>query len=249
MLAAIVATRSTTTRFSRSRAICSHTRSSATHRTARSRARPASMPRICRRGSRRSPRCRPPRSRRRGWRRFRRTRPRRGSRRAGRRAGRGGRHELPTTRLYDAALLASFDRMLLADGARLRYLNLVPDPRERPHSSLGHMMGVVARERGDGAAAGTCAATRSTPTRSCATPRARPRRRRGVRRDDRVRARRAARRARGARRGARAARRLADHGDGRLQRPHARRRPRDAVRAGVGSGSACPSTRSSRSTG
>ncbi|HYW54128.1 MAG TPA: hypothetical protein VE826_09160 [Dongiaceae bacterium] len=65
--------------------------------------------------------------------------------------GRGGRHELPTTRLYDAALLASFDRMLLADGARLRYLNLVPDPRERPHSSLGHMMGVVARERGDGA--------------------------------------------------------------------------------------------------
>ncbi|MEA2784357.1 MAG: hypothetical protein QOF71_461 [Candidatus Eremiobacteraeota bacterium] len=64
--------------------------------------------------------------------------------------GRGGRHELPTTRLYDAALLASFDRMLLADGARLRYMNLVPDPRERPHSSLGHMMGVVARERGDG---------------------------------------------------------------------------------------------------
>jgi hypothetical protein len=65
--------------------------------------------------------------------------------------GTGGRHELPTTRLYDAALLASFDRMLLADGARLRYLNLVPDPRERPHSSLGYMMGVVARERGDGA--------------------------------------------------------------------------------------------------
>ena len=64
--------------------------------------------------------------------------------------GRGGRHELPTTRLYDAALLASFDRMLLADSARLRYMNLVPDPRERPHSSLGHMMGVVARERGDG---------------------------------------------------------------------------------------------------
>jgi Acyl-protein synthetase, LuxE len=65
--------------------------------------------------------------------------------------GRGGRHELPTTRLYEAALLASFDRMLLADGARLRYLNLVPDPRERPHSSLGFMMGAVARARGDGA--------------------------------------------------------------------------------------------------
>jgi Acyl-protein synthetase, LuxE len=64
--------------------------------------------------------------------------------------GRGGRHELDSTRLYDAALLASFDRMLLADGARLRYLNLVPDARERPHSSLGHMMRTVARERGDG---------------------------------------------------------------------------------------------------
>jgi hypothetical protein len=63
--------------------------------------------------------------------------------------GTGGRHELPTTRLYEAALLASFDRMLLADRARLRYLQLVPDPRERPHSSLGFMMDVVARERGD----------------------------------------------------------------------------------------------------
>ncbi len=64
--------------------------------------------------------------------------------------GRGGRHELPTTRLYEAALLASFDRLLLGDGARLRYLNLVPDPREHPHSSLGFMMATVARERGDG---------------------------------------------------------------------------------------------------
>ncbi|HEY4441598.1 MAG TPA: hypothetical protein VGN14_14160 [Candidatus Elarobacter sp.] len=62
--------------------------------------------------------------------------------------GRGGRHELQTAALYDAALLASFDRALLGDGARLRYLLLVPDPRERPHSSLGHMMDVVARERG-----------------------------------------------------------------------------------------------------
>jgi hypothetical protein len=65
-------------------------------------------------------------------------------------SGRGGRHELPTTALYEAALLASFDRMLLADRARLRYLLLVPDPRERRHSSLGFMMDVVARERGDG---------------------------------------------------------------------------------------------------
>lgn len=66
--------------------------------------------------------------------------------------GRSGRHELPTARLYEAALLASFDRMVLVDGARLRYLLLVPDPREKPHSSLGFMMDAVARERGDGAA-------------------------------------------------------------------------------------------------
>jgi hypothetical protein len=64
--------------------------------------------------------------------------------------GGSGRHELDTTRLYEAALLASFDRMMLDGGELLRYLNLVPDPRQRPHSSLGFMLGVVARERGDG---------------------------------------------------------------------------------------------------
>jgi Acyl-protein synthetase, LuxE len=64
--------------------------------------------------------------------------------------GRDGRHEFSTTSLYDAALLASFDRMMLGDGSRLRYALLVPDPRERPHSSLGYMMDVVARERGEG---------------------------------------------------------------------------------------------------
>jgi len=52
--------------------------------------------------------------------------------------------------LYEAALLASFDRMMLGDAQRLRYLLLVPEPRERPHSSLGFMMDVVARRRGDG---------------------------------------------------------------------------------------------------
>ena len=64
--------------------------------------------------------------------------------------GRGGRHEFDTPFLYEAALLASFDRMMLADGAQLRYLLLVPNPAERPHSSLGFMMEVVARMRGDG---------------------------------------------------------------------------------------------------
>ena len=66
--------------------------------------------------------------------------------------GRGGRHAFATTALYDAALLASFDRMMLADGVRPRYAMLVPDPRERPHSSLGYMMGTIARERAGGVA-------------------------------------------------------------------------------------------------
>ena len=63
---------------------------------------------------------------------------------------RSGRHYLESPKLYEAALLAGFDRAMLADGAALRYVMLVPDPRERPHSSLGYMMATVARERGDG---------------------------------------------------------------------------------------------------
>ncbi len=64
--------------------------------------------------------------------------------------GRPGRHFLETPDLYDAALLAGFDRFVVPDGKRLRYLNLVPDPSERPHSSLGYMMGRVCERRGDG---------------------------------------------------------------------------------------------------
>ncbi len=64
-----------------------------------------------------------------------------------------GKHYLERAALYDAALAAGFDRFMLADGARLRYLNVVPNPRLRPHSSLGYMMGHVSVLRGDGAAA------------------------------------------------------------------------------------------------
>lgn len=64
--------------------------------------------------------------------------------------GQAGRHYLKDARLYDAALLAGFDRFVRPDGARLRYLNLVPNPAERPHSSLGYMMQRVAAERGHG---------------------------------------------------------------------------------------------------
>jgi hypothetical protein len=64
--------------------------------------------------------------------------------------GKPGRHYLETVELYDAALLAGFDRFMLADGARLRYFNCVPNPLESPHSSLGYMMKRVAEERGAG---------------------------------------------------------------------------------------------------
>lgn len=62
-----------------------------------------------------------------------------------------GRHAMETAALYDAALLAGFDRFVLDDAARLRYFNLVPNPADRPRSSLGYMMARVSELRGDGA--------------------------------------------------------------------------------------------------
>jgi hypothetical protein len=66
--------------------------------------------------------------------------------------GRSGKHFFETPDLYDAALIAGFERFVLADGARLRYCNLVPNPATRPGSSLGYMMGRVSQTFGDGAA-------------------------------------------------------------------------------------------------
>jgi hypothetical protein len=65
-------------------------------------------------------------------------------------AGVGGRHYMETAALYDAALLAGFDRFMLPDDAKLRFLNLVPNPNDRPESSLGYMMANVSASRGDG---------------------------------------------------------------------------------------------------
>jgi hypothetical protein len=64
--------------------------------------------------------------------------------------GQSGRHYMERAKLYDAALLAGFDTFMLPDKARLRYLNLVPNPAKSPHSSLGYMIATVSRERGDG---------------------------------------------------------------------------------------------------
>lgn len=63
--------------------------------------------------------------------------------------GMPGRHYMESAALYDSALLAAFDRFALADGARLRYFNLVPNPADNPHSSLGYMMWRIAELRGD----------------------------------------------------------------------------------------------------
>ena len=64
--------------------------------------------------------------------------------------GLGGRHSMETRALYDAALLSSFERFVLPDRRRLRYLNLVPNPADRPQSSLGYMMAQVCATFGDG---------------------------------------------------------------------------------------------------
>jgi Acyl-protein synthetase, LuxE len=65
-------------------------------------------------------------------------------------SGTGGRHYMETRTLYDAVLLAGFDRFMLPDGARLRFMNLVANPSDRPESSLGYMMAQVSAQRGDG---------------------------------------------------------------------------------------------------
>lgn len=63
--------------------------------------------------------------------------------------GTGGSHYLQTASLYDSALLAGFDAFMLPDRVALRYLNLVPNPHDRPRSSLGYMMNQVSISRGD----------------------------------------------------------------------------------------------------
>ena len=65
-------------------------------------------------------------------------------------ADRAGTHYVERAALYDTSLLAGFDRFMLPDRPRLRFLNLVPNPRFNPHSSLGYMLGHAGVLRGDG---------------------------------------------------------------------------------------------------
>lgn len=65
--------------------------------------------------------------------------------------GVGGKHYMETAALYDAALLAGFNDAMLRDtDGPLRYLLLVPNPAQRPQSSLGYMMRKVSGAYGDG---------------------------------------------------------------------------------------------------
>jgi hypothetical protein len=59
--------------------------------------------------------------------------------------GTSGSHYMETPALYDAALLAGFARVFSTQNRATRYMLLVPNPAERPHSSLGYMMREAAR--------------------------------------------------------------------------------------------------------
>jgi hypothetical protein len=61
-------------------------------------------------------------------------------------AQRRGAHYLPELELYHAALRAGFGAHLLPDGARPRFLSLVPTPEDLPDSSLSHMVGELMQE-------------------------------------------------------------------------------------------------------
>lgn len=63
--------------------------------------------------------------------------------------GTSGTHYMETAALYDAALLAGFARAFPTENRSTRYLLLVPNPAERPHSSLGYMMREAARTFSD----------------------------------------------------------------------------------------------------
>jgi hypothetical protein len=58
--------------------------------------------------------------------------------------GNPGRHYFKTLRLYHAACAPNFAAHLFPDNARLPALILTPSPAEAPHSSLVHMLSVVA---------------------------------------------------------------------------------------------------------
>jgi hypothetical protein len=73
---------------------------------------------------------------------------------------RRGEHLVPDLSLYDAALVATFRGFVLADGARLPLLSLVPPASELPDSSLAYMVSQL-QERCGAAGSRSFASTRS----------------------------------------------------------------------------------------
>jgi hypothetical protein len=60
-----------------------------------------------------------------------------------------GKHYFKTLELYHAAIRPNFAAHVLPDGTRLPMMMLTPSPVEAPHSSLAHMLGVVAGEEAE----------------------------------------------------------------------------------------------------
>jgi len=55
-------------------------------------------------------------------------------------AERTGVHYMARAAIYDEVLCAGFERFMLPPGQPAAFFNLVPDPAQNPHSSLGYMM-------------------------------------------------------------------------------------------------------------
>ena len=63
-------------------------------------------------------------------------------------AERRGAHHVLDLELYHASLLATFEALVLPDGARPALLSLIPPPEAFPDSSLSHMAGVLLERLG-----------------------------------------------------------------------------------------------------
>jgi len=82
-----------------------------------------------------------------------------------------GEHHVLDLGLYRESLLPNFRDHLLADGARLPLVSLVPSPTRAPDSSLSYMMGVGSGRR---IWPGPCTSSRRKGSRSCSPARPSP---------------------------------------------------------------------------
>ncbi len=64
--------------------------------------------------------------------------------------GSTGAHFFDTLKLYEAAILPPFKKFVMPEGGAFSFFFLMPSPKEAPHSSLSHMMGVLNRRLAKG---------------------------------------------------------------------------------------------------